>query len=613
MARSASGLAPPARSPKPVGRDRLASIAVFLAFIWARAARQLLGALALLLMVSLSESLSLLLIVPVIGLLTPGRTTLNLTAPARLVRLLHLPPVLHIELVLALVGFVLLIMIRSIAVRAKELQVTAMLYRIVNDLRTQLFSAMSRSRWSFISELRQSDLTHALTADMDRVQTATMQLLMFMQAIIMVAVYGMLSLLISLPMTAFAVGLGLLVLVVLAPLRVRARRHGEAFVSARKRQFATVDEFLVAMKMVKAANAEASYVARLSSELEDLRDQIIRYTRVSTLAAMIFQIVTAIAVALFVATGFVVLRLSREMMVTLLFLFMRLAPRIMGLQQETQDLLVNLSSFGTMQDLESRCRLHEEPTSPVARVRLAEAIRLDGVSYRYAQAERDALSDVTASIPAGCITALVAASGGGKSTLADLLLGLTEPARGGIYIDDARLTSQTLRAWRDEVAYVPQEVFLLNDTLAVNLRLTAPGASDDDLWRVLAAARLSEVVRHSPRGLGTLIGDRGVRLSGGERQRLAIARALLRRPQLLILDEATSALDHDNQSAIAQVIEALRGRLTVVTIAHRPSMIRFADWVIVLEEGRVVEAGDVGRLRCDPNSRLSRLLASEPS
>lgn len=612
MAQSVSSISRASRKAWRDGEQTSASMFRFLRFVYGRAKRPLIGALALLLIVSLSESLSLLLMVPVVGLLTPGRTTLQVAVPKGLRTVFHLSSTVSIQLWWALGSFVILIVIRALAVRAKELQVTAVLYRVVNDLRTQLFGALSRSRWSFLVELRQSDVAHALTADMDRVQTATLQMLLFVQAVIMVTVYGLLSLLISPAMTACAIGLGAAVLLLLAPLRKRASRHGDAFVDARKKQFATVDEFLAAMKMVKAANAEASYVTRLARELDALRDQIIRYMRVSSLAALLFQVVTAVSVAAFVAVGFVTLRLSRETMILMLLLFLRLGPRIMELQQEIQDILVNLSSFTSMRKLESACLENQEPMSDAQHLQLHQRIVLEHVSFRYPGADKLALRDITAVIPAGQVTALIAASGGGKSTLADLLLGLGEAEAGSVWIDHARLDSGSRRAWRDQVAYVPQDVFLLNDTLAANLRLTAPAASEDDLWRVLAAARLDAVVRRTPLGLKMMIGDRGVRLSGGERQRLAIARALLRRPQLLILDEATSALDWENQSAIAEVIERLKGRLTVITIAHRPSMIYFADWIIALEDGRLVEMGPYQNLADDPSSRLAKLLAAEP-
>ena len=334
--------------------------------------------------------------------------------------------------------------------------------------------------------------------------------------------------------------------------------------------------------------------------------------RASSLATLLFQTVTALAVGAFVAFAFFSAHLSRGSIIILLLLFLRLGPRIMELQQEVQTLLMNLSSFDAMRKLEAACAAEAEVEQDRAPpLLLAEALRIEGVGFRHQHAERPALKDVTVEIPAGVTTAIVGASGGGKSTLADLILGLEGPSSGRIWVDGAPLDATSRRAWRDQVAYVPQEVFLLNDTLAANLRLTAPNATEEELWAALAAAQLDGVVRRSARKLDTVIGDRGLRLSGGERQRLALARALVRRPQLLILDEATSALDWENQAAIARVIAGLKGWCTVVTIAHRPSMIAFADWVIALEDGRLVESGAYADLAGDPETHLARMLAGE--
>ncbi|TIP41388.1 MAG: ABC transporter ATP-binding protein, partial [Mesorhizobium sp.] len=144
-----------------------------------------------------------------------------------------------------------------------------------------------------------------------------------------------------------------------------------------------------------------------------------------------------------------------------------------------------------------------------------------------------------------------------------------------------------------------------------NLRLAAPEASDEELWAALRSAHAADFVERLVSRLETVVGDRGVRLSGGERQRIALARALLRKPSLLILDEATSALDWQNQSLIAQSIESLRGRMTILTIAHRPSMIAFADWVVAIENGRIVEVGRYRRLKAKTGSRLAKMLSGE--
>jgi len=194
------------------------------------------------------------------------------------------------------------------------------------------------------------------------------------------------------------------------------------------------------------------------------------------------------------------------------------------------------------------------------------------------------------------MTALVGASGAGKSTLADLTLGLLTPNTGRVLVDGEPLTGDRLAAWRNSIGYVPQEPFLFHDTIRANLLWARPDATEEDLRVVLRAAAAEEFVTRLPQGLDTVVGDRGVRLSGGERQRLTLARALLRRPTLLVLDEATSSLDHENERLVQEAIAKLHGELTLVVIAHRLSTVQQAEQVVVMGEGRVLESGSPDEL-----------------
>lgn len=233
------------------------------------------------------------------------------------------------------------------------------------------------------------------------------------------------------------------------------------------------------------------------------------------------------------------------------------------------------------------------PDDGTASVEADGPVRVDfeAVTFRYAPGSLPAVRDVDLHVVAGETLAIVGSSGAGKSTLANLLLRMFDPEAGAVYVGGADVRTLSRAELSRLVAYVPQDVFLFHDTLGANLRLGAPGASDEDLARCCDAARVTPFLERLPDGLGTVVGERGARLSGGERQRVALARALLRDCPLLVLDESSSQLDVLSEREIQAALDhARRGRTTVV-IAHRLSTILTADRIALLEEGRVVAVG----------------------
>jgi ATP-binding cassette subfamily C protein len=279
-------------------------------------------------------------------------------------------------------------------------------------------------------------------------------------------------------------------------------------------------------------------------------------------------------------------------LLVLIFAFARVMPLVSAIAQEVQQVLNMLPDFDALLNLQTRLRpIDEVPAARRQSLRLEHAVRLDGVSFRYEEAAEPALSSVALTIPVGQTTAIVGPSGAGKSTLADLMLGLITPARGRVLLDDQPLTPELLAAWREQIGYVPQDSFHFHDTVRANLLWARPEASEAELREALDVAAADFVAR-LPQGLDTVLGDRGVRLSGGERQRIALARALIRRPAILILDEATSSLDSENERRVQDAIERLHGRLTILVITHRLTTVRRADTIHVLDGGRLVESGD---------------------
>jgi ATP-binding cassette subfamily C protein len=209
------------------------------------------------------------------------------------------------------------------------------------------------------------------------------------------------------------------------------------------------------------------------------------------------------------------------------------------------------------------------------------AVEVQDVTVRYPGSATPALEHLNATFPAGSLTVVVGASGAGKTTLGDLLLGLLEPEVGTVLVEGQPLAGRMRARWRDRVAYLAQEPMLLHGTIRENLLFARPGAPEGDMREALRGAAC-DFVDALPGGLDAPVGERGVLVSGGERQRLALARALLRAPGLLVLDEATSALDADTEQRILQTVRALSGRCTVVFCTHRDSVREIADQVIEL-------------------------------
>lgn len=238
-----------------------------------------------------------------------------------------------------------------------------------------------------------------------------------------------------------------------------------------------------------------------------------------------------------------------------------------------------------------------EPATPVRLAPGPLQLSVKNVDFRYpTRPEAEVLAGVSFAMAPGEMVAVVGPSGAGKSTLFDLLQRFHDPEAGSIRLNDIDLRDLSLAEVRSSMAYVPQEAVLFSGTIGDNIRYGRIDASEPDVWEALKLANAEAFVRALPQGLGTVLGESGVGLSGGQKQRLAIARALLTKPRILLLDEATSALDADSEQAIRESVERLKGRCSILVIAHRLSTVRQADRILVLEAGQLVASGNHGQL-----------------
>ncbi|MDB4947872.1 MAG: transporter ATP-binding protein [Gemmatimonadetes bacterium] len=495
--------------------------------------------------------------------------------------------------------------------RAQTLAAYQVEQRTVLRLRTRLYRSVAEARWLFLARQRASDFVHALTAEVDRLGSATSHLLNMLGQGAASAVYLLIALRISPAATATALGSGGLLLVALRGMRREAGRSGRDLSESTGDLFAAATEHVQAIKVVKSYGAEGRSVAAFAALGAERLRAFGRAASAYADARAAFTVgsVLLLAAATWLALG--VLRLPVAVALLLVFVFSRLVPRLATLQQQWQMAAHELPAREAVLDLAERCEAEREtlgePGEPIAP---RDAIRFHGVAFGY-EGRDPVLRGVTLSVPARRTTALVGTSGAGKTTVADLLMGLATPSTGRITLDGAELTGQMLQRWRGGIGYVAQDTVLFHQSVRANLLWARPDAAEDEMRAALSAAAALEFVEALPAGLDTVIGDRGVRLSGGERQRLALARALLRRPALLILDEATSALDPENERRILDAIAGLHGRTTILLITHRLATVRDADVIHVLDGGRVVESGDWTSLTAGGGGRFREMWSAQ--
>lgn len=480
-------------------------------------------------------------------------------------------------------------------------------------LRRRLYRSIVNTDWLAFTRSRSSDFTHALTTELDRVGNATSFLLRLVTDIALACVFILFTLRVSPTMTALVLVCGAGLLVLLKKQTRAARFAGEDISLATNGLYAAAIEHLGSMKTTKSYGLEernADIFARLAGRVSRMQIGAV-LNRAGT--TFWFNVGSAALLVLILFVSVEILGTPTADLLLLIFLFYRTMPLLNQAQQSYQQFLNAMPAFAGVMALQARCEASAESRAEHREtITLQRNIRLEGVSFAYEGEDAPpAITTLDLTVRAGETTAIIGPSGAGKSTVADLIMGLILPDRGQLLVDGVPLRAELLRSWRGQIGYVAQDTFLFHDTVRANLLWACPNATDEAIRAALRSAAADDFVFELPDGVDTVLGDRGVRLSGGERQRLALARALLRRPSLLILDEATSALDSENEKRIQEAIDQLHGRMTILIITHRISTIRDADVIHVLERGFLVQTGDWGTLVSKEEGRFRVMYAAQ--
>ena len=451
------------------------------------------------------------------------------------------------------------------------------------DLRRQVVAQLMRVRWRYFANQRMGRITTVISNDATRASRAYLLSAEFFALSAQALVMAVIAVLISWQLALFATLLGLALIASLYGLIKASKRAGRQQTLRTRELIIFLYDTLNNLKVIRAMGRQAPFAKLLDRKISKVRNAVRREV-VLTEALTSIQL---LVMAVFLGTGFYVIFTYfaaplAEIIVAGLVVS-RSVNAIGKLQKAYQKAMTLESAFISTRELIDEISADPERPGGSLRATFEQCIQLDDVHFAHDQTP--VLRGLSLEIRAHALTVLTGLSGGGKTTTVDILLGLHQPDRGSISIDDVSFDELDLASWREIVGYVPQEVFLLHDSVRANLTLGDDTIDDATLWWALQLAGIAAFVRGLDGGLDSVVGEGGGRLSGGQRQRIALARALAHRPRLLILDEVTSALDPATAHAIAREIKALTGETTILTISHRPEFLDVADRIYRFEAG----------------------------
>jgi ATP-binding cassette subfamily C protein len=480
--------------------------------------------------------------------------------------------------------------------------------------RQQLFRALARARWRYFLDASRGELTNILSQETSRLSDATRKLLVFLSNLLVAIAYMAVSFFVSVEATLLMLAAGVIVLFLNSWVVKRLIGHARTIVKGSNQMMGIAQEFLGNIKAIKAAPRAFSVEKIVAQPLQ----AIFRSSRIGFVLPNVSRIAAELLIMLVLVAGIAVAnawggKIATANILMVLVLFMRTYSKITSSMTLAQQMYVQLPAFEHVSALHKTAVESEEAlwkkgeTLPAGQ--FDQGIRYESVSVRHG--DQAALKDISAFLPPRSIVALVGPSGAGKTTFVDALLRLIDVDAGCITVGGRDARDFNIQSWREHFGYVSQEPTLVNGSLADNIKLFRPEATDGEIRQAAMLAHAHEFIERLPQGYDTPVGEMGLKLSGGQRQRIAVARALINDPAILIFDEATSALDAESEEKVMQAVHEMRKSKTVILIAHRLSTVRDANLILVLEQGRLVEEGDWDSLqrRGGRFSELWRLLS----
>jgi len=566
-------------------------------------------------LISALEGISIYLLIPMLSVIGLLNMQINDLFPITLIvaAMEKLPFQLNLASVLLI--YLILIVGQALLQRSQTILNTDIQQNFIKQLRLETYESLIKVKWEYMLRKRKSDFNYILTTEISRIGVGTHSIIQLISIVFFTIVQIMLAFLLSPSLTSIVLISGGLLSVFMRKFVRNSKTIGKETTELMNDYFGGITEQFSGMKDMKSNMLEPSFFDWFQSKSHLIHHNVMNLVHLNTKSVFIYRLMAGFLIVLFVSISFSFLKLPPEKLMVIILIFSRLWPRFSSLQSNVEQIVSMFPALDHVLRVQAESNKSQEWSTFRTRewepFILEQAIECDHVYFRYQASQEDwTLTNVNIHFPLKKTTAIVGPSGAGKTTLVDLVMGLLQPEKGRLLVNGKSLTEEELLLYRNSISYVAQEPFLFHSSIRANLLMVAPKATELELWQALSFAAAEHFVKQMPEGLDTVIGDRGIRLSGGERQRLVLARAILRKPAILILDEATSALDSENEQKIQQAIDRLKGKMTIIVIAHRLSTIRNADKVLVLESGKVIQEGEYKQLT-QTKGALRKMLVSQ--
>ena len=468
--------------------------------------------------------------------------------------------------------------------------------RIGHRLRSKIFEQLLNVSYSFLETNESGKLMNTLASETWRTSQALSTLVGLIITTCTITVYVFLLILISWRLTLLVTVCMALISFIIQLLTRQIKTLGEQAVEANSNLAIRMWEGFSGMKTIRAFGRERYEQRQFDETSNKVRTTFFKLDILSGIVSPLSEVLSAVLLLCILVVALLQDKTALPTLLTFIFILYRLQPQVKQLDGARVGLMALTSA---VDEVSSLLDCSDKPyirSGSISFPSLTQEICLKSVDFYYNPDEKPALEDMSLSIPACKTTAIVGPSGAGKSTLIGLICRFYDATSGEIYVDDYPIQELKLDDWRHQIAIVSQDVHMFSTTVLENI---AYGRLDATEKEIIAAAKLANAhnfITQLPQGYDTKVGDRGIRLSGGQKQRIALARAIVRDPQILILDEATNALDSISEHLIQEALNTLSQNRTVIVIAHRLSTIEQADQIIVLNEGRVTEQGNLKQL-----------------